>query len=150
MKNHDGLFMSTYTVQLPFGRDIVRGAYDEGYDWMYQGVWNVGFGNDPKAFLTVWLEDNDPRVMEPITKMALEEYIKSHDWDEPFPSEETMCLINALYNGNPHPYDNDLLSTGNLASDINDALWDGLYDGYRDAIHEAADKLGVTLKERED
>ena len=82
-------------------------------------------------------------------KAELEEHIKSHDWNDPFPSEETMCMINALYNGNPHPYDNDLLSTANLASDINDALWDGLYDGYMDAIHEAAGKCGITLKERE-
>ncbi len=148
MKNYDGLFLNTYTVQLPFGRDIVRGAYDEGYERMYWGIWRKGFRNAPQEFLKDWLADN--RLMAPLKKSELEEYVKSHDWDEPFPSEETMCLINALYNGNPNPYDNDLLSTANLASDINDALWEGLYDGYMDAIREAADKCGVTLKERED
>ena len=149
MKNYDGLFMSTYTVQLPLGKSIVRAAYDEGYDWLYEGIWNKGFYNNSRAFLTVWLGDDDPRVMESMNKMELEEYIKGRDWDEPFPSEETMCLCKALYNGNPHPYDNDLLSTGNLASDIDDALWNGLYDGYKDAVHEAAEKCRVMLRERD-
>ena len=147
MKNYDGLFMSTYTVQLPFGRDIVRGAYSEGYERMCWGIWCRGFYNAPQEFLKDWLADGNS--MSPLNRMELEEYVKSHDWDEPFPSEETMCLIDALHNGNPHTCDNDLLSTGNLASDINNALWDGLYDGYMDAIHEAAGKCGITLKERE-
>ncbi|MBQ9564881.1 MAG: hypothetical protein IJU98_04775 [Synergistaceae bacterium] len=148
MKNYDGLFMSTYANQLPFGRDIVRGAYSEGYERMCCGIWGKGFYNAPKEFLKDWLADFDAAL--PLSRTELEEYVKSHDWDDPFPSEETMCLINALYNGNPNPYGNDLLSTANLASDINDALWDGLYDGYRDAIRDASEKCGVTVKERED
>lgn len=148
MKNYDGLFMSTYTVQLPPGKDIIRVAYDEGYDWIYQGIWEKGFSSNPRDFLKVWLGDD--RTMLPMNKMELEEYIKGRDWaDDPFPSEETMCLCKALHNGNPHPYDNDLLSTGNLALDIDGALWDGLYEGYRDAVHEAADKCGSILKEND-
>ena len=149
MRNYDGLFMSTYTDQLPLGKSIIRAAYDEGYDWLYRDVWEGGFCHAPKTFLAVWLADSNPDIMLPMNKAELEEHIKSRDWNDPFPSEETMCLLNALHNGNPHPYDNDLLSTAKLASDINDALWDGLYDGYMDAIHEAADKRAVALKERE-
>ena len=147
MKNYDGLYMSTYTCQLPMGNAIVRSAYNAGYIRMYWDIWCRGFYNAPQEFLKGWLDDGSS--MSPLSRMGLEEYVKSHDWDDPFPSEETMCLIDALYNGNPHPYDNDLLSTANLASDINDALWDGLYDGYIDAICEAAEKCGVTLKEHE-
>ena len=150
MKNYDGLFMSTYTNQLPLGNAVIRAAYDEGYDWLYHDVWEGGFCHAPKTFLRVWLADSDSGVMAPMSRVELEEHIKGRVWNEPFPCEETMCLCQALHNGNPHPYDTDLLSTGNLASDIDGALWDGLYDGYRDAIREAADKLGVTLKERED
>lgn len=151
MRNYNGLFHSTYTEQLPFGADIVCGAYDEGYDWAYN-IYIKGFNGNAQTYLDEWLTEKGGNRIIP--RIEYEEYITTHDWDTPIPSKETDVLMQALYKGSPRPYDGDghldglgVYDTNKLAGDIASALWDGAYDGYKDACYVAATKLGIELEE---
>lgn len=157
MRNYCGLYQSTYTEQLPFGTAIVRGAYDEGYDWAYTTIWRKGFDEHPARFRQVWCDGQDGMEMTPMNRIELEDYIKARDWEHPVPSDETLAFKNALERGTSRPYDIHgredklgLFDTNNLALDIWMALWDGIYDGYIKACYECADKLGIKVKEREE
>lgn len=171
--HYDGLYRSTFTNQLPFGEDIIRGAYREGYDW----ACSIRQTYDPTTYLEEWLaDDGDYQVL---SKLEYEELIKTRDWKNPIPSEETLTLLDALRNGappvfglalkmtltilldalrndTPRPYSRNgspdsigQFDTSKLADDIDWALWEGAYDGYIDTCYEAARSLGIELKEVE-
>lgn len=162
-KCYDGLYTSTFTDQLPFGLAIVRGAYDEGYDWMYKGWWKSGQA-DPKEFLREWLATDfseldrtgEPWTAENLTPIGFDfrDYILSRCWvpDNALPSWETWRLIEALRDGDPKGRDSGdgipitrEFTTHDLADDIMNAVTDGAAQGYQDAVFEALDKLGIEV-----
>lgn len=158
MKNYDGLYTSNFTVQLPYGKDIVLGCYDEGYDWAW-GIWDKGYSMHythlkkcGERFMDAWMNK-----MSPMSKIDFEEYLKTHDWDDPFPSNETLSLMRALERGTDTCYDPNgdigeegFYDTSKLASDMDMALYDGAYTGYLDACHAACEAAGVEMVEEED
>lgn len=160
MKNYDGLFHSTYTEQLPFGPAIVRGAYDEGYDWVHDYIWEKCYKEYPLEY-RCYLGDGNPcdstTPITPLTRVEFEDFVKTKDWEVKIPSEETMVFMRALDNGTPRPYSltgeydkNGLFDTSTLANDAWSAIWDGAYDGYISTIYECAEALNVDVKEREE
>lgn len=154
MKNYDGRFCSTYTNQLPFGEDIVCGAYDEGYDWS-MNLYFKKYKGDYKKYREDWIDGKgtDDAPMSPMNRVEFREYVEGM---EEFPSHETWVFIEALRNGSPRPYDGKgredkygLFDTSALADDVLNAVMDGAYDGYIDAVEECSDVLGIGVK-RED
>ena len=133
--------------ELPFADYVVEGAYQEGYKWMYEYFWGKKYYHRPMDFLIHMHKGrvDENHCVKLWNKQELKMLVNSYSWDELFPSPETSDFIEALYSGrnNPHYYS----STGILATDVEEALYTGLYDGYLDAVTQATEAQ-ATIKIR--